>query len=107
MNVADVLAALGDPTRRLLLEKLKARGALPVGVLAEGTGVSRPAVSQHLAVLKSAGLVREEKQATRRIYSIEVEGAVELKRYLDSMWGEALAALQRHAQTSTKARDRA
>jgi DNA-binding transcriptional ArsR family regulator len=105
MNVAAVLAALGDPTRRLLLEKLKARGALPVGVLAEGTGVSRPAVSQHLAVLKAAGLVREEKQATRRIYSIEVEGAVELKRYLDSMWGEALASLRRHAQTSTKARD--
>jgi DNA-binding transcriptional ArsR family regulator len=105
MSVAAVLAALGDPTRRLLLEKLKAHGALPVGVLAEGTGVSRPAVSQHLAVLKSAGLVREEKRATRRIYSIEVEGAVELRRYLDSMWGEALTALQRHAQTSTKASD--
>lgn len=105
MNVATVLAALGDPTRRLLLEKLKAQGALPVGVLAQGTGVSRPAVSQHLAVLKSAGLVREEKRATRRIYSIEVEGAVELKRYLDAMWGEALAALQRHAHAAPKADD--
>lgn len=98
MAVNAVIAALADPTRRALLEKLSQRGALPVGVLAEGAGVSRPAVSQHLAVLKSAGLVREERQATRRIYSVEVKGVVELRRYLDEMWMTALTALQRHTE---------
>lgn len=103
MTVNAVLVALADPTRRALLEKLCGQGALPVGVLAGGTGVSRPAVSQHLAVLKAAGLVREEKQATRRIYSIEVTGVVELRRYLDEMWTTALTSLQRHARRHTGA----
>jgi len=99
-NVSAVLGALADPTRRALLERLSAEGAMPVGVLAEGSGVSRPAVSQHLAVLRAAGLVREEKQATRRIYSIEVTGVVELRRYLDHMWTTALTSLQHHARTT-------
>ncbi len=103
MKVNAIFAALADPTRRALLEKLTRRGALPVGVLAEGSGVSRPAVSQHLAVLKAAGLVREERQATRRIYSIEVEGVVELRRYLDGMWADALSALQAHVKNTSDA----
>lgn len=106
MEVNAVLAALADPTRRALLKKLSERGALPVGVLAEGSGVSRPAVSQHLAVLKSAGLVQEKRVATRRIYSIELRGVVELRRYLDEMWTAALTALQKHTEAPAPPRSR-
>ncbi|MGE3844121.1 MAG: ArsR/SmtB family transcription factor [Vicinamibacterales bacterium] len=103
MSVDVALAALADPTRRALFEKLTAQGPLPVGTLAAGAGVSRPAVSQHLSVLKSAGLVREERVGTRRIYRVEVEGVVALRRYLDAMWGTALEALKAHASSVSPA----
>jgi DNA-binding transcriptional ArsR family regulator len=87
------LDALGDVTRRLLLERLR-RGPLPVGELARGLTVSRPAVSQHLRVLKEAKLVRDEAAGTRRYYSLDPKGFAALRSYLDNFWGEALEAFQ-------------
>jgi DNA-binding transcriptional ArsR family regulator len=87
------LDALGDVTRRLLLERLR-RGPLPVGELARGLTVSRPAVSQHLRVLKEARLVRDEAAGTRRYYSLDPKGFEALRSYLDNFWGEALEAFQ-------------
>jgi DNA-binding transcriptional ArsR family regulator len=87
------LDALGDVTRRLLLERLR-QGPLPVGELARGLTVSRPAVSQHLRVLKEAKLVRDEAAGTRRYYSLDPKGFAALRSYLDNFWGEALEAFQ-------------
>lgn len=79
------LDVLGDPTRRAIVDRLR-RGPSPVGRLAEGMPVSRPAVSQHLTVLRTAGLVSEHREGTRRIYRLESAGIEELRR-----WVEALA----------------
>ena len=87
------LDALGDVTRRALLEKLR-RGPQPVGELARGLPISRPAVSQHLRVLKEAKLVRDEASGTRRYYRLDPNGFALLRSYLDSFWGEALEAFQ-------------
>ena len=87
------LDALGDVSRRMLLERLR-RGPLPVGELARGLTVSRPAVSQHLRVLKEAKLVRDEAAGTRRYYSLDPKGFAALRKYLDNFWGEALEAFQ-------------
>ena len=93
MAYADSLQALADPTRRTIFERLR-QGPSPVGRLAEGLPVSRPAVSQHLRVLKRAGLVTARKSGTRRVYSVEVEGLDELRRYLDTFWTDVLAAFE-------------
>jgi DNA-binding transcriptional ArsR family regulator len=85
--------ALGDVTRRALVERLR-RGPLPVGELARGLPVSRPAVSQHLRVLKEAKLVRDEASGTRRNYSLDPFCFAMLRKYLDNFWGEALEAFQ-------------
>jgi DNA-binding transcriptional ArsR family regulator len=90
------LAALGDPTRQRILEELRG-GGRAVGEIAAVLPVSRPAVSQHLRVLKGAGLVREETAGTRRVYNIEPRGLVELRRYLDQLWSDAMAAFERGA----------
>jgi DNA-binding transcriptional ArsR family regulator len=87
MAYAKAIAALADPTRLQVFEKLR-KGPAAVGALAQGLRVSRPAVSQHLKVLEGAGLVSARKQGTRRIYQVEVQGLVELRRYLDQFWGE-------------------
>ena len=97
MAYGETLQALGDPTRRDILERLRA-GASPVGELASQLPVSRPAVSQHLKVLKAAGLVTERRRGTRRIYSVELSGIVELRRYLDGLWEEALRAFKLEAE---------
>lgn len=83
------LEALADPTRRAVMERLRA-GPLPVGKVAEGLGVSRPAVSQHLKILKDAGLVEEERAGTRHLYRVAPRGLVPLREYLDRFWGEVL-----------------
>src|SRR6201995_6144186 len=83
------LAALSDPTRRKVFGRLK-HGGKPVGQIAKGLPVSRPAVSQHLKVLKEAGLVREERDGTRRIYEIDPKGLGQLRRWLDQFWDTAL-----------------
>jgi len=90
-QAAKAIEALADPTRRAVFEKLRG-GPSAVGKLSEGLHVTRPAVSQHLKVLEGAGLVRARREGARRIYSVEVQGLVELRRYLDRFWGEALEA---------------
>ena len=88
-----VLSALGDPTRRKIFEGLR-RGPRAVGDLAAGLPVSRPAVSQHLRVLKNAGLVRENRQGTRNYYSINAKGLEPLRAYLEEFWSGVLAAFE-------------
>ena len=85
--------ALGDVTRRALLERLR-RGPMAVGELADGLPISRPAVSQHLRVLKDAQLVRDEARGTRRYYRLDPRGFAALREYLNTFWDEALEAFQ-------------
>ena len=100
MTYQTVLAVLADPTRRHVFERLRA-GPRPVGALAAGLPVSRPAVSQHLKLLKDAGLVEERSEGVRRIYSLRREGLMELREWLDSFWGEALEAFKDEAEKPT------
>jgi DNA-binding transcriptional ArsR family regulator len=90
------LAALADPTRREIVEHLR-RSPMPVGELAARLPVSRPAVSQHLKVLKDAGLVSEKRDGTRRVYNLELHGVVELRRYLDGFWDDVMRSLGNEA----------
>jgi DNA-binding transcriptional ArsR family regulator len=89
-SAAAALAALADPTRRQLIERLRA-GPRAVGELARGVPVSRPAVSQHLAVLKAAGLVKDSAAGTRRVYELDPKGLGAIRAWVDDMWGDALA----------------
>jgi DNA-binding transcriptional ArsR family regulator len=91
------MAALADPMRQEILEKLRA-GPRPVGEIAAGMPISRPAVSQHLKVLKDSGLVAETRQGTRHYFAIAPEGIGALRAYLDDLWGDALAAFARHVE---------
>jgi DNA-binding transcriptional ArsR family regulator len=90
---ALALDALGDPTRRAILELLR-DGPRPVGELASALPVSRPAVSQHLAVLKAAGLVADRAAGRRRLYAVDPAGLDALRAYLEGLWGQALASYQ-------------
>lgn len=96
-NATAALSALGDPTRRAIFESL-ARGPRPVGEIAAGLPVSRPAVSQHLRVLKDAGLVRDQAAGTRRLYRIDPDGVAGLRSYFDRFWTTALAAFAEAAE---------
>jgi DNA-binding transcriptional ArsR family regulator len=96
-NHALAFSALGDPTRRLVFERI-ARRPMSVGKLASGLAVSRPAVSQHLKVLKDAGLVVDREDGTRRIYSIDPRGIVAMHTYLDRFWDRSLAAFKAAAE---------
>ena len=89
--------ALGDPTRRAIFERL-ATSPRSVGELAGELPVSRPAVSQHLRVLKLAGLVTDEAAGTRRIYRVEPQGVRALRDQLDRFWDQALAAFKTAAE---------
>jgi DNA-binding transcriptional ArsR family regulator len=89
------IEALADPTRRAIFERIKLR-ALPVGQIAEAFPVSRPAVSQHLRVLKDAGLVTERKQGARRLYRADPAGLASLHGYIEEFWHEALESYKRH-----------
>ncbi len=95
------LAALGDPTRRLIFERLAERPRA-VGELASELPVSRPAVSQHLKVLKEAGLVIDTRAGTRRVYRVDPDGLEELRAYLDRFWNRALAAFKDVAERRAK-----
>lgn len=97
MAYATALEALGDGTRREIMERLR-RGPRPVGELAAGLPISRPAVSQHLRVLKEAGLVTERRDGTRRIYGVEPTAIAELRAYFDSFWEQALAGFKEAAE---------
>jgi DNA-binding transcriptional ArsR family regulator len=90
-------SALADPTRRAIFEQL-AQGPRAVGELAEQFPVSRPAVSQHLKVLKDAGLVADRRDGSRRLYSVDRRGVAAMRAYLDKFWSEALAAFQQAAE---------
>ncbi len=92
-NTSRAFVALGDPTRQIILERL-AKRPLPVGKIAAGLPVSRPAVSQHLKILRSAGLVSQAKDGTRRVYRIDPRGIDAMRTYLDRFWDRALAALK-------------
>jgi DNA-binding transcriptional ArsR family regulator len=85
------LAALADPTRRRIFEKLRS-GPKAVSALAQGLPVSRPAVSQHLRVLKEAGLVVDKPEGTRRVYYIDPQGLGALRKWLDQFWDNTLQA---------------
>jgi DNA-binding transcriptional ArsR family regulator len=91
------MTALGEPTRQAIFERLKA-GPCPVGVLAEELPVSRSAVSQHLKVLKEAGLVVDEAVGTRRLYAVDQDAVRDLRAYFDSFWDQSLAAFRDAAE---------
>ena len=97
-TAAVALEALGDPTRRTIFERLS-RGPSAVGDLAANLPVSRPAVSQHLRVLKEAGLVTETAQGTRRIYRIDPRGIGAMRDWLDAHWASALDAFKTFADS--------
>lgn len=94
-------AALADPTRRQVFERLAA-GPAPVGELARGLPVSRPAVSQHLKVLKEAGLVNDRPDGTRRVYQIDPQGLGALRAWLDQFWAVALDAYAAEVERQSK-----
>jgi DNA-binding transcriptional ArsR family regulator len=93
------LTALADPTRREIFERLADRPRA-VGELARELPVSRPAVSQHLRVLKQAGLVTDTSQGNRRIYRLNPAGLAELREYLDQFWNRSLAAFKEVAENA-------
>src|ERR1700733_2323087 len=90
MAYGNALSALADPTRRRVFERLR-EGPLPVGAIARGMPVSRPAVSQHLKALKEAGLVADRPEGTRRVYYIDPQGLGALRAWVDQFWDQALA----------------
>ena len=90
-------AALAEPMRQKIVERL-ARGPMSVGQLAAGLPVTRPAISQHLKVLKKAQLVSDRADGTRRIYRIDPAGLAQIRRWLDQFWGESLAAFATAAE---------
>jgi DNA-binding transcriptional ArsR family regulator len=92
----QVLDALGDPTRRTVFKRLRG-GARSVGEIADGMDVSRPAVSQHLKVLKAARLVVDRAEGTRRLYAVDARGIEALRSWLDGLWDDALAAFKEAA----------
>jgi DNA-binding transcriptional ArsR family regulator len=91
MTYESAIAALSDPTRRQIFEEIVKDGPHPVGQVAARVPVSRPAVSQHLAVLAEAGLVRVEARGARRLYRADPKGLEALRAWLEGMWADALA----------------
>ena len=100
-NANQLISALADPTRRAVLEKLK-DGPRPVGEIARDLPVTRPAVSQHLKVLKDAGLVADRSVGTRRIYYIDPKGLGAMRAWLDQFWEAALDAFKLAAEAEAK-----
>jgi DNA-binding transcriptional ArsR family regulator len=92
MAYQAALAALSDPTRRLVFERVLA-APRPVTAIAEGLPVSRPAVSQHLKVLKAAGLITEQRNGTQRVYTANAQALGELRAAIEAMWHEALGGV--------------
>jgi DNA-binding transcriptional ArsR family regulator len=97
MAYQNGMRALADPTRQAVLEELR-HGPRAVGEIAAQLPVSRPAVSQHLRVLKEAGLVSDEQVGTRRLYRVNPGGLAEIRAYLDDFWSQALAAFAEAAR---------
>ncbi len=99
MAYGGAIGALGDPTRRAIFEQLRS-GPRAVGEIASELPVSRPAVSQHLRVLKDAGLVTERREGTRRLYRLDPDGLAEVRGYFDRFWTTALADFKAAAERS-------
>lgn len=99
----DPFTALGDPTRRAIIELLQP-GARSVREIADDLPVSRPAVSQHLRVLRDAGLVTEERVGTRRLYRLDDLGVEAVREYLERVWGEAATRFRLAAENTTQDR---
>ena len=95
MTYPRALAALADPSRRAVFERLRG-GPRPVGEIARGLPISRPAVSQHLKVLKEAGLVADRAEGTRRIHYIDPHGLAAVRAWLDQFWDAGLEAFRAH-----------
>jgi DNA-binding transcriptional ArsR family regulator len=102
-NANSALTALSDPTRRQVFERLRA-GGLAVGEIARDLPVSRPAVSQHLKVLKAAGLVTDRADGARRVYHIDPKGLGAMRAWLDQFWDVALQAYAAEVERSEKER---
>lgn len=101
MTNARAFAALSDPTRRQVFERLS-DGPRAVGELADGLPVSRPAVSQHLKVLKEAGLVTDRAEGTRRVYQIDPHGLGQIRAWFDRFWDQALTAFAAEAERAER-----
>jgi len=97
MNTERVLDALGDPTRRRVFKRLRG-GRRSVREIADGLDVTRPAVSQHLKVLKAAGLVIARAEGTRRLYAVDARGIQAVRNWLDGFWDETLVAFKEAAE---------
>jgi DNA-binding transcriptional ArsR family regulator len=97
-----IFDALGDRTRRLIIKRLE-RGPLPVVEIARGMPVARPAISQHLKVLKDAGLVADRPEGNRRLYALDPNGLRELRRFVESFWADALNRFVRFAEGQLEA----
>ena len=100
-NQVDALGALGDPTRRRIFERLLS-GPLAVHQIADGMPVTRPAVSQHLRVLREAGLVSVRAEGTRRVYALNPEGVGALRNWMDEFWGRALEEFRVASEAAAK-----
>src|SRR5947209_13500727 len=100
-NASAAFSALYDPTRRAVFESLR-DGPRPVGEIARGLPVTRPAVSQHLKVLKGAGLVADRSEGTRRIYYIDPKGLGAMRAWLDQFWDSALSAFAEEVERASK-----
>lgn len=102
-DATAALAALADPTRRDVFERLRT-GPRAVGEIARGLPVTRPAVSQHLAVLKAAGLVKDRVDGTRRVYEIDPKGLGAIRAWLDRFWDKGLTSFQAEIARETRKR---
>jgi DNA-binding transcriptional ArsR family regulator len=101
MGYQATLEILADPTRQALVERLRA-GPLPVGELAAGLPVSRPAVSKHLRLMREAGVVRMTENGTRNLYSLDLRTLDEVRRYLEHFWDTSLKRFKEAAEKSWK-----
>ena len=101
-NHSAQLDAFGDGTRRAILARLVKEGPLPVGELAREFPMSRPAISQHLRVLKRAHLVTDHAEGARRLYAVNPEALASLRTYFERFWAEALAAFKRRVEAEAK-----
>ena len=101
MGYEAALEILADPTRRTIVERLR-KGPQPVGALARGLPVSRPAVSKHLRLMKEAGVVRMTEDGTRNLYELDLRAIEQVRRYLDGFWDDALARFEAEAEGRPK-----
>lgn len=104
LRAPAIFSALGDPTRRDIFERLGA-GPQSVGALASGLPISRPAVSQHLAVLKAAGLVRDSRQGAKNIYSLDPRGIAAMRDWLDDHWHRVTQSFAQFVESQAQEED--